>query len=77
MMKQKSFLFPLNNSQPIVVTVVLLSVKRIYDVIHRHYTVLCKTNIVDEKFQSKNPEITKKSFAKAVEIHLRLYDISL
>ena len=51
MLKRKSFLLPLNNSQPIVVTVVLLSVKRIYDVIHRHYTVLCKTNIVDEKFQ--------------------------
>ena len=51
MLKQKSFLLPLNNSQPIVVTVVLLSVKHIHDVMHRHYTVLCKTNIVDEKFQ--------------------------
>ena len=51
MLKQKSFLLPLNNSQPIVVIVVLLSVEHIYDVMHRHYTVLCKTNIVDEKFQ--------------------------
>ena len=51
MLKRKSFLLPLNNSQPIIVTVVLLSVKHIYDVMHRHYTDLCKTYIVDEKFQ--------------------------
>ena len=51
MLKQKSFSLPLNNAQPIIVIVVLLSVKHIYDVMHRHYTVPTKTNVVDEKFQ--------------------------
>ena len=69
MLKQNSFLLPLNNAQLIVVIVVLLSVKHIYDVMHRHYTVPCKTNIVDEKFQLKSvfydkactiPKISKK-----------------
>ena len=51
MLKQKSFSLPLNNAQPIVVIVVLLSVKHIYDIMRRHYTVPSKTNAVDDKFQ--------------------------